>query len=465
MFKLYSMFVFLLGNGLLCYASLSKLDHPTVILSFLINLICITIGFYRSISKKHLNLDIVIWFFVYTFFYLAPIIQLNTGVYFPNTMPIDLSDVVVANLLLILWNTLYLMFRSKEIIKDSVKIEAANESQVKTILETASWKLKTVYFMLALLTFLVTFAKLKMQYFFGYADFGGITANKSLYLIIGIGFQGITFANWLFAFAHFRGARKLSNLPYFLLSSILLIYMINPFNTNRFYLGFCAIMIIFVFFYKRVTSGKFIVYIFMGLFVFFPFLNYFRYGFKEFEMPGLYELMFAQLTELHFDAYSNIIATINYCQTYGVSYGYQMLGVLLFFVPRSIWVSKPISSGEALGDYIAVNHTLSMSNISNPIMSEFYINFGLIGVIGGALLMAFFVNRLEVKRVTSRYTYSIIAGYLFMIYRGDLMSAFAYCSGTYLVMVYIPTKVTYRKASEKTKNLELYLKMDEVTRV
>jgi hypothetical protein len=57
--------------------------------------------------------------------------------------------------------------------------------------------------------------------------------------------------------------------------------------------------------------------------------------------------------------------------------------------------------------------------------------------------MAVFVNRLETKRISNRYTYSLIAGYLFMIYRGDLMSTIAYCFGTYVVMVYIPTKVTF----------------------
>jgi hypothetical protein len=431
--------VFFLLSGLLCYMSLSKLDNTLVILSFMINLICITIGFTRTIATKKLQLDLVIWFFMYTFFFLAPIVQLNKGIFFPNSLPIELSSVIQANLLIFMWNIIYLMFRKRDRQVSVDRSEAPVGFNKKTILEGSDWKLKTLYFILALFIVLITFKALQFKFFFGYLDYSALTSNKSLLLLMGIGFKGIVLANWLFSFAQYRAKRSLTNMPYLLLSSIMLIYEINSFNTNRFYIGFCAILVIFAFFYEVVTPGKFILYIFLGLFVIFPFLNYFRNGFKTFELPNLYDLMFSQLTELHFDAYSNIIATLNYCEVNGFSWGYQMLGVLFFFVPRGIWLTKPLSSGETLGDFIASNHSLHMNNISDPIISEFYINFGLLGVAGGALLIAHFVNKLE--NTSSRFAYALFAGYVFMIYRGDLMSAFAYCFGTYIIMIFIP-KIT-----------------------
>jgi hypothetical protein len=451
MLKLYSLTVFFLLNGLICYVSLSKFEQTTLILSFFIHLVCITVGLNRAVTYKNLNLDVVIWFFVYTFFFLAPIVQVSTMTFFPNSLPIDLSYVVKANVMIVGWHLIYLFFRHSNKPKSEIQTTEIAGPKGKTLLETANWKIKTVYFVLAVLIFLLTFGTLQFQYFLGYVDYSALTENKSILLIMTISFAGIVFANWLFAFAQFRENRSLSNLPYVLASSLILFYQINPFNANRFYIGFCLILVLYVFYYRRVTSGKFIFYIFLGLFVFFPFLNIFRYGFKTFEMPNMYDLMFSQLTELHFDAYSNIIATLQYCESHGFAMGYQMLGVLFFFVPRTIWISKPLSSGEALGDFIATSHALKMNNISNPIISEFYINFGIIGVLAGAWLMACFVNKLESTKYKNRLAYSLVAGYFFMIFRGDLMSAFAYCFGTYIVMVFIPSKMNLKNQTSRAR--------------
>ncbi|MBP1993962.1 oligosaccharide repeat unit polymerase [Paenibacillus eucommiae] len=474
MFKLYSLTLLFAGSGLLCFLNAGNMQ---VFLTFMLNLICITMGLYRAISCKKVNLDVIIWFFVYTFFFLAPVIQINYSSYFPNSMPIESSYVVKANLLIFLWNVIYLLFRKKRVddgageavgetvgeeVREAVRESSGNSSaanhnlQLETMLDTISWQLKTIYFVVSLIIFAMTFALFKFPYFLGHADYDSIISNKSLLLLANIGLPGIVFANWIFAFVEIRKKYHVWNVIYIIVSSLIAIYQINPLNSSRFYIGFSVIMIIYMFYHKKITSGGFILYIFIGLFVVFPLLNFFRFGFSEFEMPSLNELMFKQLTQLHFDAYSNIVATLKYCEVNGISYGYEMLGVLLFFVPRSIWASKPLSSGEAVGDFISGQYALKFNNLSNPIMSEFYKNFGWLGVMGGALLIAFLVNRFESPGRADRYTYSLIAGYLFMIYRGDLMSAFAYSFGTYVIMVLVPSwagKAGRMQKLQKVKNL------------
>src|SRR5690606_19913121 len=135
---------------------------------------------------------------------------------------------------------------------------------------------------------------------------------------------------------------------YLLASSAMLLYQISPFNTSRFYLGFCVILIVYLFYAHKLTPAKFVWFILSGLFLAFPMLNYFRYGLQGFEMPSLYHLMFDQLTELHFDAFANLIAVFRYAAESGYAYGFRLLGVVLFFVPRSLWPGKPLSSGEAI---------------------------------------------------------------------------------------------------------------------
>ena len=93
---------------------------------------------------------------------------------------------------------------------------------------------------------------------------------------------------------------------------------------------------------------------------------------------------------LHYDAFANIMATLEYVTHHGFSFGYQLLSALLFFIPRSIWSSKPVSTGEVVGDYLVDKHNFEFNNLSNPLVSEGFINFGFIGVLLMALVLSYF---------------------------------------------------------------------------
>lgn len=438
MIRFYMLTCFTVLNVLLCFINMSAWHDDFLVPSFLLNLAAITIGFYRATNSKRLNLDTIIWVFVYMFFFLAPIIQMGNGMYFPNTMPIAASDVVKANLVLLVWNFVYLFFRRP--------IAAEKEPDPKrkpdNPLPFVNARIRQVYFLAALFVFAGTFALFKFAFFFGFADYSAIGLDKSLLLIVNISTQGVVVANWIFAFDRRRQASNLTANAYVWVSTAMLLYQTSPFNTTRFYLGFMIIMIVYLFYEHRMTPGKFVWVILSGLFFIFPLLNYFRFGFKGIELPSPYHLMFDQLTELHFDAFSNMIATFHYAAEHGFAHGYQLLGVFLFFVPRSVWTAKPLSSGEAIGDYISSLYSLNFNNLSNPLPSEFYMNFGWAGIAAGAILSAAIVNKLENGPHRNRYVHALIAGFLFIIFRGDLMNAFAYCFGTYVIMVFGPSFLT-----------------------
>ncbi|MCD9023653.1 hypothetical protein [Cohnella silvisoli] len=382
------------------------------------------------------------------FFFLAPVIQLESSPFFPNSLPIEPNDMIKANGVILLWNIVYLVLRTRRKINPDEAVIRSNEQNGLHLINN---KVRALYFLAAILMFLITFAQFKFDFFFGNVDYAAKVSNKSILLLVNICFQGTVFANWVFSFDNWKRQKGMASFLNIGVSSIIFVYQISPFNTNRFYIGLCIIMIVYLFFHKKVSPSKFVGVIFVGLLVIFPLLNNFRNGLKEVEIPSLYHLMLDQLTELHFDAYSNLIATFHYVEANGLAYGYQMLGVLLFFVPRNIWPGKPLSSGEAVGDFISTRFEMDFSNISNPIPSEFFINFGWFGVILGAFLVARMVNKLESDTLMNRYTHALIAGYLFIIYRGDLMNAFAYCFGTFVIMVLVPNLLS--KLSKK----QLYL--------
>jgi hypothetical protein len=119
-----------------------------------------------------------------------------------------------------------------------------------------------------------------------------------------------------------------------------------------------------------------------------------------------------------------------FTSTNGVTFGFQLLGALLFWIPRSIWVDKPIGSGELVAEYSGYSFT----NIASPLWAEAYINAGLVGVI-----LAFFAYGVITSWLQNQYLdptrqrlslvgvlVPLLAAYQMFFIRGELQSTFAY---------------------------------------
>lgn len=133
--------------------------------------------------------------------------------------------------------------------------------------------------------------------------------------------------------------------------------------------------------------------------------------------------------DLHYDAWSNGLSMQKMIAETGHTLGGQLLGALLFFVPRSIWPEKPISSGEMMGQYLMENASLWFSNISFSLPFEFYLDFGFLGVIFAAFGMAALVSMLERRAAVSLVWHVFLiyfSFYLYFLMRGPFLPAFAY---------------------------------------
>lgn len=177
-------------------------------------------------------------------------------------------------------------------------------------------------------------------------------------------------------------------------------------------------------------QDNFIYLIIVGLLLVFPFLDVFRYLNSDYSFSS-YEVNFDQFKDLHFDSYSMFMRVL---KDDVVTLGYQLLGVLLFFIPRSLWPAKPTGSGHALFESLNMHFT----NVSMPLWGEGYINFGFIGVIAFVVFVAivtarmdkqyWFVSKGNIMNFNSALYLSSL-GLFFFILRGDLMSSFAYSCG------------------------------------
>ncbi|MGN0228867.1 MAG: hypothetical protein ACI4BH_03565 [Muribaculaceae bacterium] len=186
---------------------------------------------------------------------------------------------------------------------------------------------------------------------------------------------------------------------------------------------------------------NFVLMICIGVMIVFPILNCFRfYGERPIELSCIY----SQFTDINFDAYSMMMRVIKDDM---VTNGMQLVGALLFWLPRSIWAAKPISSGY----YVAHTTGLAWDDLSMPIWGEGYINFGYFGVIIFTIAFAALLAGLDskywcitVKRLKdlNAISYFVMLGMLMFILRGSLISALAYTVALLLAFIAVKKIVT-----------------------
>lgn len=177
---------------------------------------------------------------------------------------------------------------------------------------------------------------------------------------------------------------------------------------------------------ERIIPGKiFVCSMLAAMLIIFPILSIFRY-----ESPANRNIEFgtADFNSISYDASQMMMATI---QTDTITGGRQLLGSMLFFVPRGVWPDKP----EGSGHLIAKTNGAKFVNVSMPYFSEGYINFGWAGTAVFTLLLALGAAAADTRLSISPYAsggywrkgaYLIIAASTFFLLRGSLMSAMAY---------------------------------------
>jgi len=193
---------------------------------------------------------------------------------------------------------------------------------------------------------------------------------------------------------------------------------------------------------KKIKTGAFLTFcLIIALLIFIPLLDVGRHNLSNVDV--IRAIKFTNpinfLKSVNFDAYANIIHTIHYVQENGATWGKQLFGSIFFFIPRTIWLSKPIGSGHVVAGYFNFPNL----NISSPLQAEALINFGIIGIPIFAMIFGIILknaddcykNRRKQLKVNPSslvfidVIYPFWLGFVFFISRGDLMSSFAYMVG------------------------------------
>ena len=441
-------------------AFLSFDTTPIIWSSFFVNFLLIT-----SIAYYHLNIEKAFSPFLtsfiifnYLFFFLAPVFQISAmndlNFRFPNDFAFNTSSVVFANLLILIFNIVfifsYLYFKDKKLGKNK---EQATE---------VNFKYNTPLAILVLLAVCVAIAVFNYDYLLkDISESVYIIKDESTSLLL-LKKKFLFFTplgGIVLTLKHLQMTNKINSNTFFVVFSlvifiVLLFFFKNIFTEKRNTLGPIYIALIYLFSPKLLNSNaKFFLFMFLSMVIIFPLsstLTHIDASLEQiFVKPSLiYEsfLRFGTISgafeSLHYDAFSNIMATVEYVKLYGLSWGYQLLGVCLFFVPRSLWTTKPLSTGELIGNHLFDTTPRNFTNLSNSVVSEGFINFGFIGIVVLAIVLAYFIIKFIIWHRSEDCLKQFIAFYfavhLMFLLRGDLTNGFSYFIGPLLSVVFLP---------------------------
>jgi hypothetical protein len=162
----------------------------------------------------------------------------------------------------------------------------------------------------------------------------------------------------------------------------------------------------------------------------FPFADKFRYDSANTPAARQNSSVLDPLVEKDYDQMAMFANTITYVDAgNGHTYGRQLTGSVLFFVPRSVWTSKPKDTGVMVSEWMATANT----NRSSPLWTELWLDFGSAGMVAGFGLIGWVA-----ARVDRRYAHKVVragpasiltlavplvAGYSFILLRGPLLQA------------------------------------------
>jgi hypothetical protein len=241
-----------------------------------------------------------------------------------------------------------------------------------------------------------------------------------------------------------RSGRKLlfSRICVLLLLLLLVFITENPYTEKRNALGPVYLGLVLVIFQRFfVTRTRRMLLLISSMVLVFPAITIFTHN----KQQGLGDVSLNQFSDqiadhyfsINYDSWANIYTAVEIVKVHGVQWGHQLLGSLLFFVPSSVWSSKPLATGIFLADYLTANYSMWFTNLSAPLVAEGYLDFGPLGVIvyaGATALLLTYLNRLALRRDKwVAFPLAVYASvFLMIVLRGSLMIAMGFAGAAFL---------------------------------
>lgn len=423
-------------------------------------------------SELNFSLNRMVWCFVFIFFFIAPTVQYSNND-FPWRTVVTNNEILETNIIILVWCLLYSIaykITSKKKFYDNLSNKWSDINS-KQKMDVNSYKNEQTYVPDVYILILFAISSVIFVFSIVYIGFSTLLSRgEYTYTLQAIG------GNTLFLIYN-TFARSL------VLTSMVIMLLNKKENNKIKYFGLCLIQFFYVIvLYFPTGSGRlWIMVVYMGLFLMirkklnskltFPFLIAFGIIYlapilsvfrnATFDITTLIESaknnfdIQSSLSKGDYDAYVMLLRTIRYVKTEGITWGMQLLSVILFWIPRSLWPSKGVGSGAMVISYQGGEFT----NVSCPIIGEGYINFGIVGVILFAIAAAILVRKIDYLNLhLNNYKlssmnniqrcfwimYPFIIGYAFLFLRGDLMTSLSNFIGFMLPAIILSNVIKVR---------------------
>lgn len=407
------------------------------VMTFTINGIIFIIGVFNALKKHVLSIEMIYWIFMFFFMYFAPMLQYIKKQY-PWDGQLQNSEIITANFIILLFNAFFVL--GKEIGK-RVRIRHLTESKLSTFMcHTFELGKKTRICVTILMCLLAGYSVSR-------TGLVGIVVSREN--AVNVFYSGNNSAMELIvesiipAFMAYTVAeaaqgmiRKRENGIRFLVVFLCLLVCFFPTTLPRYKIA-VIYGTIFLVLCPWVKKGNRFFWIFMlSMFIIFPLLGSARRILSLDNLKAVFEDGFLGVyLKGDYDAYRMLVSVLRFTQHEGITWGYQLCGVMLFFVPRSIWTSKPAGSGALTIQNEFGSNTFS--NVSCPFIGEGIINFGLLGIVVFGVLLGYFAYKSDkaywknddCSKAFLFSPYLFVVFMMFFILRGDLLSSYAYIFG------------------------------------
>jgi len=402
--------------------------------------ICLLI---KEANKYSYSLMMMHWLFCFLFFFVAPIVQFANN-FFPWVNALSSDSITKANIYLTFW-TFFV------ILGHSLKIKPYKN---KTIFYFK--RNKKLWYLTLFLTFmsvLIMIYRLKTAGFSNLLSRGTASIHysdlSSISLILNKVLQAISYFAVIFSFINEKINKRGKIFIIIAFATLLISYFPSSLSRNAAGVVYFGLLLTMSSYMKK--NKNFLV-LFLSLFIIiFPFLNAFRRAsFYDVDIIMYLKNIVNNISNIwmanSYDAYTMLNVVMEYININGNTFGHQLLGVFFFFIPRTLWLSKPIGSGA----FVSGNSLWNFTNVSCPLPAEALINFGITGLIIFAIFVGFICKKIDSfywknidvsgEQINKfELIYPVLLMFFFFMCRGDLLSSTAYMIA-YIIVWYILIK-------------------------
>ena len=434
-----ALFVLVVAVGVfVVYNPAFNRSNVFVILTFFINIALFVSQLLLSSTEHAFGFKVMFWTFNLFFFGLAPFYQYVSGSAIWGYKPTD-REFLINNILVLAWSAMYIIGGTIQFGKKKRALtpftKEIDKTKYKFVIRKNVLNAMLLISLLIVVYYLV-FVGCENMFYRETSSNPELNGSTMLVLLEEHILKNIVVFTFVIHVVEAKEKKFIS--AQLVLSTICLLINNFPTGLSRFAMAavYAGIMIIVI---DKTRKGRWFVTVFiLALVVVFPALDIFR-NVDTFEAAtNFWNSVKKEIESIYttgdYDSYAMFINVRRYVNFFDYSYGYQLLGALFFFFPRSIWSTKPM--GTWYTAFLALHP--EFTNVSAPLIAEGYIDFGVLGVVIYALVIGALTAWADKKYWSSndplskeRIVYPFLMMQFFFLLRGDLMSGIAFFAGKY----------------------------------